>query len=68
MLLRNKYDLKKQGDFTVSEGHKYPLVYIYNHIEDHIIKEGCLFVCFVLLKYPLHSILEIGYLIFLESI
>jgi len=52
----------------MSEGHKYPLVYIYNHIEDHIIKEGCLFVCFVLLKYPLHSILEIGYLIFLESI
>ncbi len=26
MLLRNKYNLKKPGDFTVSEGHGYPLV------------------------------------------
>jgi hypothetical protein len=24
--LRNKYSLKKSGDFTVSEGHGYPLV------------------------------------------
>jgi hypothetical protein len=26
MFFRNKYDLKKSGDFTVSEGHGYPLV------------------------------------------
>jgi hypothetical protein len=26
MLIRNKYDLKKLGDFTLSEGHEYPLV------------------------------------------
>ncbi len=29
MLLWNKYGLKKPGDFTVSEGHKYPLVHLY---------------------------------------
>jgi hypothetical protein len=27
MLLQNKYGLKKPGDFTVSEGHGYPLVF-----------------------------------------
>jgi hypothetical protein len=26
----NKYNLKKPGDFTMSEGHAYPLVFIYN--------------------------------------
>jgi len=26
----NKYGLKKPGDFIVSKGHGYPLVYIYN--------------------------------------
>ncbi len=26
----NKYGLKKPGDFTMSEGHEYPLVYLYN--------------------------------------
>jgi hypothetical protein len=29
MLLRNKYGLKKPGDFTMSEGHGYSLV-LYN--------------------------------------
>jgi hypothetical protein len=29
MFFWNKYDLKKPGDFTVSEGHGYPLIYIY---------------------------------------
>jgi hypothetical protein len=24
---KNKYNLKKRGDYTVSEGHGYPLVY-----------------------------------------
>jgi hypothetical protein len=27
MLLQNKYDLKKPKDFTVFEGHGYPLVW-----------------------------------------
>ncbi len=33
MFFQNKYDLKKLGDFTVSKGHRYPLViYIYIYI------------------------------------
>jgi hypothetical protein len=35
MLLRNKYGLKKPGDFTVSEGHGYPLV-LYNESKHNI--------------------------------
>jgi hypothetical protein len=30
MFFRNKYGLNKSGDNIVSEGHGYPLVYIYN--------------------------------------
>jgi hypothetical protein len=36
MLLRNKYDLKKPRDFTVSEGHRYPLV-LYNESKHNIL-------------------------------
>jgi hypothetical protein len=36
MLLRNKYDLKKLEDFTVSEGHGYPLI-LYNESKHNIL-------------------------------
>jgi hypothetical protein len=39
MLLQNKYGLKKPRDFTVSEGHGYPLVY-YNKCKMQFVNNG----------------------------